>query len=225
MLTLDFSQDYLQWVNTESVTLQNPPFPGGPKVTIDVARRRALTYKELTASQGAYTSQDLALLVPTTLLPDGFRPKPGCKWIADGSDTEYTALEANPQKRDSSDYQTWKLVSRNLALAYELADLIDIERPTLTYDTAGALVKEWPPKKGEVPYKSLLAKVQLQQEAMTDERLIRGFTGTHLVIVSKEIVIGPDDRIKWGSLYLEIVGYHNAQRIDELPVIDAELRP
>lgn len=232
-IELDHSRDYLAWDNTEAVRLtsRRKSSAGGDMTDlVPVARRRALTRRELAASRGVYVATDLVWEIPSdqiqALLLDRRQPKPGdLVEPEDGTAEQYTALEVKGQCRDAAGYQTWVLTSRNLALHHDLRDLVDIQRPATSYDRSGTRLKLWPPEGGSTPYRSLPARVQLLTEELADERGIHGFKGTHAVIVGRPVDLTAEDRIKWGSTYLEILGLHNPERIDELPVIDAVLAP
>jgi hypothetical protein len=65
----------------------------------------------------------------------------------------------------------------------------------------------------------------LLTQEIVDERLVRGFQGTHAVVVDRQIAVTNQDRIAWSDAtgavqYLDIVGYHNPEQIGELPVVD-----
>jgi len=59
-MTLDLSLDYQVWDNREAVTFGSRSTRGVALTAVADAKRRALTYKELAAANGAYTGQDLA---------------------------------------------------------------------------------------------------------------------------------------------------------------------
>lgn len=241
-LTTAFSQDFVSWDGTEAVTyesdrraidsprsalaLRNP----NQADTIPIAKRRALTRRELQASLGAYTSGDLVWLLPAAVLPSWLAPKPGDA-IVDSDENRWTALEVQANKGR----QTFRLTTRNLTLAYDLRDLVDVERAGLVQDPSGATIKQFPtgpgPRGGQVIYQGLPARVQLQTQAIADERGIRGFKGSYAVILSREVVVTNEDRIRLtiastdglpAGTYLEIRDYHQAQQIGQLPVIAAE---
>lgn len=230
---IDLSNDWQFWMNTETVTLSSHRSDGDMTCTIDVCKRRAMTGKELAASNGVYTGDDVLFLIPNAFLPEGILPKPG-DVITDEDGTEFTAIGVDGRKRDrNNQYQTWALSCRDLVLANDLAHSIDIQAPTILIDEAGGKLKLWPEDgRGSTPYKALKARVQLLTEDMADERGIRGWKGTHAVIVSKPLKVDAafsENRVKWTSggktVYLAIVGYHNPQRVDELPVLDCTLAP
>jgi head-tail adaptor len=217
-VALDLTSDYLVFDGLESVTFTSKKAAGNVQTVISKALGRAPTYRELSVSQGVYTAQDKVWIVPKTLL-DPTTPKPA-DFITAGSDN-WTALEVKKTALGSS----WWMLTRNLVLAADLRDTIDIQRAAVTYDAAGGKVRTFPAAGGTTPYQSLPAKVQKLTEALKIVLGVEGFQGTYAVIVSQELTITEDDRVKFGSLFLDIVGMKNPSRIDELPVLDCVLQP
>ena len=221
-MQLDQSRDYLTWDNTEAVTYQSRRAAGGPKAPIPVAKRRPLKKHELSASGGVYTGLDRVWIVPAALLPPGVVPKPA-DVLTDAKGTPWTVLEAAAAKTD----QTWRLTSRDLVLAYDLRDMVNVERAAISYDAAGAAIKAFPtgsPSGGQVLYAGLPARVQLLTGEIAEERGIRGTERAYDVIVGGQVddVSEAEDRINWNGVYLDIVRLKNAERIDELPVLECK---
>ncbi len=248
---LDLSMEHLVWDHTSSLVYTSRRLNGGDQqLRVSIAKRRAVNRKELAASNGVYTATDQVFLIPTAeilpLLQQGREPQPGDRVTPDpdpaGAGTneaagtvDYVVLPEGVagQRRDKNGPQCWKITARNLVLAFELYDLIDIQRPALQYDAAGAVVRKWPDTDGagQVVYGQLPARVQLLTQEETEERELRGFRSTYAVIVSKQLALGSEDRVRWvprgqtTPVYLQILGQHNPQRIDELPVLDCVLPP
>lgn len=218
-----------------------PPAPPSRnrRVYVHTSKRRNLTRRELGASGGVYNALDQVWLIPEALMPEGMHSKPGdvvvelpdvlagtAGPIADTmTGTRWTVLEAAWQKFR----QTRRLTCRDLVLSYELRDSVTIERPALSYDGAGVPVKAFPSDAtnpgGVVLYSKLPARAQLVSKEMADQYGIRGLEGKYRVIVSQEVDVTAEDRVVLASgLILDIVGYENAQRIDELPVAICERR-
>lgn len=232
-MILDGTQNCLAWDNTETVEFQSTtrlPVPADPRPSsgmVDslVAKRRAPTFKELTASGGVYTGQDLVWLIPAVNLDGGMIPKPS-DVVVDEEGNRWTVLEVALNALKS----TYRCMSRNLVLAHELRDIIQIERASISYDSAGAAVKWFPsdpPERrgGTVIYADLSARVQPTGGDILDERGIRGLTNLYDVIVGQEVYVTNEDRIFWQGKYLEIRHYQRAEQIDQLPVIQAEIVP
>lgn len=251
---IDMAADYLTWDNTTAVryelaravpaTADVPAvFDGqtvapsvranrGKPFVIPVAKNRNLTQRELAASGGVYTGLDQVYLLPDALFPPGIICKPGDAIIELAEPvsnvmpkTRWTVLEFGWTKNR----WTRRLTCRDLVLAFDLRDNITIERPVIHYNAAGAPIKRFPSDAqpgGIALYQSLPARIQLVTKEMADERGIRGLAGKYEVIVGQEVDVTSEDRIilPSGDPYLDIVGYRNAQRIDELPVILAERR-
>jgi hypothetical protein len=192
------------------------------------AKRRALTIREQAASGGAYQAGDVSWIVPDLFIRPGIRPKPADA-VIDSDQNRYTVLDAEQIK----ERQDWRLVTRNLAIAFSLGHFIDIQKAAISYDRAGVEVQTYPEDGGgTIAYANLLCRVQLASDVLVDERLIRGFKGTYAIYVSQQIVFTADFnkyRCRWVDKgithYLDITDYRNAEQIAELPVIGAEIRP
>ena len=226
-MQLDHSLDYLVWDNYVPITYQSID---GRTARLAKCLRIELTLKEQAIAGGGYLGADLNWLIPSKIIPTGFKVgQPGDTVVeADGS--AFTVLDSAAQVRDKTGPQVYRLHTRNLAIAYNLRDLIDIQRPGITHDAAGAVVKAWPPSGGSAIYASLPAKVQLLTRDVVEERGIVGFKGTHAVYVSRQVpLVTLEDRIKWtdGGVthYLNINGVRQPDRIDELCALDASLPP
>ena len=224
MPALDLSQDYLVWDNPEAITVEVRTLDcafgtsEGDTFAVPTAKRRALTWKELAASGGAYTGQDTVWQIPQAVLPAG-RPLKVGDQVIDADSTRYTALDVSLGKWK----QTWRLTTRNLAIAYGLRDTIDIQRAEVGYDQAGATVRTFPPAGGRTIYAGLVARVQLVSREETDERGLRGLKALYQITIARAVSLVDEDRILWNGKYLDIKKYTQADRIDVLPVIDAEL--
>lgn len=226
-LTSVFSQDHTVWDNVEQVTHLAGRLGGeGAETAVSTAKRRALTYKELAASGGAYTGLDKTWLVPAAVLTAGFVIRPG-DTITDSDDVAWTVLEAALGKFK----QTWKLTCRDLVLVNALTYTVDIERAQLLQDATGGTVRRWPGQGGTVPYAGVRASVQPQEAHPADERGMRAGLATYHVIVERQLRLMLDrDRVKWtdttGAVhYLDILRLENPVRLDELPRLVCEIRP
>ncbi len=252
-LSAGMSLDHLCWDNTSSVAYEQAvavpsiadaaplfdgtsPAPAPPPsrnrvLYVQTAKRRNLTSRELAASGGVYTSLDQVWLIPTAVLPRGHVCKAGDVVVEPDSldasqpSTRWTVLE----KGWGKNRQTWRLTCRDLVLAYDLRDLVTIERPAISYDAAGVPVKAFPSDPvnpgGKTLYAALPARAQLVSKDVAEQRGIRGLEGKYEVIVGQEVAVTQEDRVLLPSgMYLDIVGYTQAMRIDELPRIVAERR-
>ena len=210
--TLDFSQDYLVWDNIQTVD-HTSVRTSGDVVTCILGHRHNIDRRELAASNGVYTPDDLIWRLPKPTCP--IRPKPR-DLITDAEGRTVTMLQVSY----IVDQQRYRCVCRDLILANDLYDTIDVETPTITYTTAGAKVKTW-----EALYSDIPARLQPITADLVDERGMRGLRVTHELIVGQALVVTNEDRVVLDGVYYEIRGYHNPERIDELPVLDVELVP
>lgn len=222
-INLDLSRDFEDVVdNLEPAWFEVSNRTGdAARVYLPVAKRRALTLKELAASGGVYTGRDKVWLFPQRRIPASLKPKPADVLI-DTAGERWTVLDVQHGKWG----QTWRLTTRNRVIAEDLRDLIQIERAQIEYDEAGVATKYFPPDtRGQTIYRDLPCRVQPQQSDIAEERGIRGFRTQYLIYVDREVSITNEDRILWEGQYLEIRGYRSSQLITDLPVISAEAAP
>ena len=218
-LTLDVSTDYTIWDNRESVTYRLKTSSGAYQLyDLTDCMAEAPTFKEQAASGGVYTSQDRAWNLPAKIVTAAVmagQPKPGDQ-ITDENGSTWTVLNValNTWKT------CWRLMCRNLALAYGLRDTITIQRGSVTRDASGSHRVTWHDQ-----YTGVQARVQLVSQRSMDMLGVTGTKGDYLVVIDRDIERTAVDRVVWGTTYLDINELRNPQRIDELPVLDCTKVP
>jgi hypothetical protein len=249
-MQLDFSLDPQTWDDVEPVLYLRarvtpsvadlppvfngmtpaPPTPPDrdKPIYMTLAKRRNLRRHELSASGGVYTAGDQVYLIPDNQFPLNTPSKPGDVVVDLVSEdegrpgTRWTILEVGWGKNRN----TRRFMCRDLVLSYELRDSITIERPLLVYDQAGVPVKHFPSDgamQGITLYADLPARCQLISKAIAEKYAIRGLEGKYRIVVGQELDVSQEDRVILpNGEYCDIVGYENAMRIDELPVVIAE---
>lgn len=219
-MQLDFSQDDRTWDNTATILFRSIRKTGDLEDTIEGVKVQKVSFKEQAESNGVYQAGDRGVLIPTRKMLLG-EPKPRDQVVI-GDDT-YTTLTVDPRCWDKAGPQRYRLVVRNLRIHYQLNDLCTIERPQPALNESGAEVENWRPV-----YTDLVCRLQHKDDALGDQRGMRGFQKSYQVFLERDIWISNKDRVKatidGATVYLEILGFSNADRIDELPFIDAELR-
>ena len=220
--------DWTSWEGLEPARLVHTRRVG-PRVEFAIqAKRRALTYKEKAASKGVYQEATAVWMIPDELIQQ--RPLRQGDVVEEKDGTAWTALQSDLVVLKS----VWKLTTVNLAIAHDLADKVAIERASLPFDAAGAVVKLFPPDGGKVLYNNLLVSLQPEDTEVAEQRGIVGDLIKFNVVLSRPCAdVTTQDRIKVISslagipagTYLEIRGVKNANRIDELPYLEAELVP
>ena len=220
---VDFSQDFRCWDNTESplATLEITTRAAPRLLTLPVAKRRAIRGRERSPSGGVYAGYEVRFLVPRATLPPDVEPKPG-DVVVDWTLARWTVLTVERNKGN----QTLALGCVALTLAYDLRDVITVERATIGANAAGASVKLFPPKGGRVLY-ALSARVQLLTGAAIEERGLRYDGQVYDVTIDRQVDVDvAEDRVNFNdggvTRYLDVTEYRQPQRIDELPVLTCQ---
>jgi hypothetical protein len=171
------------------------------------ALRRALTQQELFASAGNYTSQDVSWVLPNLF---GLKPKPG-DWLQDSSGDRWTILTVNWWALR----QTWKLVTRNLALNAGLDQEISVWRSLHRADSTSSDRPVW-----VCVYSAVPARIQETDVEALEEQGKRLTRRSYTVILGHKLALTVNDQIrdKAGKIY-EVVSWANSDRIDELPQV------
>lgn len=223
-MQLDFSRDWMVFDNLESVTLRSVRNSGDVVDTLLAGvLREEMTVRDVVNSRGAYAPGDCWFCLPAMLLKNG-PPKPG-DLLIDLADNAFTLLETPGRLRDGSgQYQEYRCRGRNKVLAFDLADSITIQTPTYTLDSSGAEVRTpWMPL-----YIALKAKAIKLTDETADLFTVRGMKGTYQVLVEQEIAVTNKERVVWAgapSGYLEILRYHPAANLENVPILDCEAMP
>lgn len=225
---LDVFDDVDIWDNTVFVTLTSTRTRGPVSDTVQGCLARQLTLQEKATSAGAYEGAGLTWLVPRKHVKFQGDLKAGD--VIEPQEGLHVGRVFTAQTVDlAAEGAFYRLVSLDLSIVHDLRDEITIERPEISYDVSGVAVLAYPPNGGSSPYSALAAKVQLIDKETVEERLIQGYKGTHTVTISKQIVLESYDRVRWVkdrvTYYLDVKGMRNPERIDELPVLDVELKP
>lgn len=220
--------DWQAWEGLEPIKLVHSRRVGSRNECAVQAKRRALTYKEKAASKGVYQESSTVWMIPDELIQ--VRPLRQGDVVEEVNGDAWTALQTDLVVLKS----VWKLTTVNLAIAHDLADRVAIERASLPFDGSGAVFKIFPPAGGRNLYANLLVSLQPEETDVAEERGIVGDRVKFNVILSRPCPdVTTQDRIKVLSsaygvpagTYLEIRGVRNANRIDELPYLEAELVP
>ncbi len=217
---VDASQNYKTWGNVEPITLTSRATEADDAFTIPVAKRRAPTDDEVAASNGVYVKEDLVWLLPATLVTaagaTGTKaPKPG-DLVTDADGTEWTILSRAYNTLKS----TFRCMTRDLILAYDLRGLLTIQRPqATTTDAAAGRTFAY-----DTAYEDIPCRIQETSSEPGEERGKRVTVKRYTVTVNQRLRLTIEDRIvdqDDGEIY-EITGWDNADRIDQLMTIEAK---
>lgn len=211
-----------------------PPKSRNLRFYVSTAKRRQLNKREL-AERPIYSPSDQVWLIPDAMFPDGIQSKPGDVWVElpqDASDlleqtggTRWTVLQVAWLKFHSMR----RLTCRNLVLELDLADTVTVERPAISFDAAGVAVKQFPSDPvnpgGVALYENIPASVDLMSKESAEAYGIRGLEASYKIIVGQELDVSEEDRVLLSNgLYVDIIGYQQAQRIDQLPALICQRR-
>lgn len=222
------SDDYLTWERLESGTYYPAPVCDDKAVVIAKTKRRAPTIKELAASGGVYTATDLIWIIPRAEAPglaEQFPPKPGDVFEDEAEGVAWTVLQVMPFGALKS---FWRLVTRNLTLAYDLRDTVTIVRPTITTGTAAEPVFTWPPDGGRYIVSELAARVQpsggdaigIRNDVETLQKALHVYLATQVdVRMGDRVIVASGD---YKGQTLRVLSMSNESRIDELPFLVCE---
>lgn len=210
---VDASANYLTWGNVQAVQVTSIANSGDSIFEISVAKRRAPGFTELAPSGGVYTKQDVVWLLPKVLADDvGFTPKPGDKVTAEG--VNWTILECPLNTLRS----TYRCMTRDLILAYDLRGELSVNRPaaTTTTDDAGGRTYTY-----TQPYSGIACRFQETSSEPSDERGKRATVKRYTVTVNQRLRLTMEDQIvdENGEVY-ELTGWDNADRIDQLMTLE-----
>lgn len=221
--------DWRYWPEREDATLRVRTalgmYDSHPLTAADGAvKRRAVTWKEMTASAGAYTNRDRVWLIPAAHLPAGVEPRPGDQ-VRDAGDTDWTVGEVGVNKFG----QTYRCVCRALAVVHELSATGVLLRPDAATDASGRL---------DPAYAAVGAAVRCRVQSLdaavgeTDQRVVlrRAFAAyleSPLDARAKD-VFEVATYVSFGGAIVSVQRYtiraaRNADRIWDLMQLDLEL--
>lgn len=217
------------WSNRENVTLRAQTalgvYDAHPlSATGGAAKRRAPTWKEMTASAGGVTSKNLIWLLPNPNLPELVQPKAG-DVIRDLSDIDHTILEVQLGKFGN----THRCVTIALAVVYELRQRGVLTRPTAAQDDAGRATNASYTTVGTV-----WCRLQPQDSAATEvhgrltlPEQFAAYIDTPLSVRAKDVFtvtsyVSPGGAIASTQAYT-VKGFRHPESLDALMQLDLEL--
>jgi hypothetical protein len=221
--------DWKFWPNREDVVLRVLAAEGEYDSHLLEAdggscKRRAPTWKEITASAGATTSKNLVWLVPAAHLPENVEVRAGYQ-IRDSADVDHTVLEAQSGKFAN----TWRCVTIALAVVYELHATGVLTRPDNTQDDAGRMALS-----SYSTVATVKCRVQPQDseagehfDRLTTARKFTAYCDTQLAPKAKDVFtvtsyVSPGGAIAGVQSYT-VKGYRSPERLDQLCSLDLEI--
>lgn len=224
VLPFDTSTDYLCWENLEEVRVYPAPRLDLTSFPVLKAKRRAPSMRELVQGNGAYTGDDLVWIVPALELQQGplgfeFHPADVLRdhRVDPYEPVEWTVLSAAWNKLR----QTWRLMTRSLALNFNLRDSVTILRPFIGYGSGAEPVFNWAQATAIVT--GIAAQVQPMSAAPETHNEVIETAVRYTVTLGQQVRLQAFDRIQatikaTGETILLMFERHtNQNRLDELP--------
>lgn len=226
-VSLDLSADYTLFDGLETVVFRSDRKALEDYfVEVESCLRRQISTREQAASGGVYQAGDVRWHIPKTLLLDaaanGLEPKPG-DYLQESIDEDeesfrnWTILAVEKATLDTR----WGLVCRDLRIAFDLRELVEVWSPDNAQDQAVSRVPVFSPR-----ITGLAARIQEVSADVVDERGKRGLRHRYEVFVERRITVSNEDQLRdaSGNVY-EVRGYRQPDRIDELQLIEVERVP
>lgn len=223
-VTLDFTEDYAVWDNTEAVKLvlkRSPANGGDVTFSVATALRLPVTVREAAASGGAYTTRDTTWRVPGILTPKLnadrlLAPVPGDQVLATDN-TKWTVLDVSYSPLDT----TYSLTCRDLVLAHGLVDRLTVRFPVNSFDAAAGRVVA-----GFADGDTVRCKIHEVSGEPADERGRRGMRTRYQVFLEEPVQAGPHlQYMDQDRKVYQYVSHENADMIDQLPTLILERTP
>ena len=203
----DQSADFQYLDGLEALTLR---ISGQADQVISQALSEPVGWKEAEVSQGQVRKGDVLFAWPVASTPT--RPPLGSKLI-DEDGAQWTILTIARKQH----VECWEAGCRNLAVEAGLTNLVTILHATYTKSAGGEAVPTWSVLQANVAARiqpaSQTAEILEDADWTRDERRVILQTDVDLELA------GADYRIvDSAGVHYRVVGYQQAQRIDELPV-------
>lgn len=190
---------------------------GSTSASFTTAVRYPITLREAAASNGYYQAGDVVWTIESSQAGSASITPGGV--LYDSNSVTYNVLSAD--KSNVAGF--WKLTTRNVRISAQLYDQITIQYVTDTVDAAGGISQSWTNQ--DVNVHCRVQKVGTQDY---DARGVKGSATLYEITLPGEYVVmvnGNYNRVKHGNNYYRITNYRNAERIDELPVIECIHEP
>lgn len=187
--------------------------PTALAATGGAVKRRAPTWKEMTASAGAVSAKNLVWLVPAANLPGGCpAPKPG-DLIRDAAAVDHTVLEVQVGKYGN----THRCTTVALAVVNGLGTLGTLERPAAGRDAAGR-----PALTEYAAVGTSYCRVQPTDGQAKDVFERRTIPQTFTAVLATPLDARARDAFVAGGVRYTVTATRNPARLDALQELDLE---
>jgi hypothetical protein len=208
----DLSTDFAEVIDGgETVTLRCSSNDGAlPLAVVAPALRRRVTAREAAASGHRYALGDVVWHLPAAMLPVTPRL---AEVIVDGSGRWWTILQLQLDTLQSR----WRCVTRDMAIAAALDDVVAVLKATYTKDADGVAHADW-----RVCQTGLRAKIEPTAVAFKPDTAGAQSLAQCRIYIQSDFTFDETHRLQGpdGAVY-KITAVQSPQRIGELRSIDA----
>lgn len=170
------------------------------------AIRFPITTREIAASGGVYTASDVVWSVQRELL--SYTPKLG-DWITDEDGTRWVIQDVSLSRLTGE----YKFTARDLVLALDLRDTVDVWRPTYDADAAGSGVADYG---AEPVYEGLAARIQETDGTVAEAHGREVVERRYTIYLADRVTLQAGDQVRDGEVVYEVIDYREPDRIDVL---------
>lgn len=213
------TQAILPWTETADYVVATKD-GDGDTYCLSNAAQYDVDIREGGQSFGVYTTADKIWTVDADQLCE-VTPKPRDR-IIDEQDLVWTVLRVSL----SETLNFYKFLTRNLAIAADLADSLVIRVPAVGQGATAAATRDW---SAAPKYNGIPGRAQPLRQDVFEDRGKMAVRTLYTVFLDRQIdprnAAGDWGRVEVNGLTLRILGYRDAERIDELPKLDCVLEP
>lgn len=191
--------------------------PHALSATGGAVKFRALTFREMAASAGAYTAQDRAILVPSENLPTGVKPAPGDQFL-DAASVTWTVGEVSPFGKFGL---THRCVVRALAIVGALATSGQLMRASNAQDIYGrAALSDYAAVGSPV-----LCRVQPEDGDVGEVFGRTAIARKYTAYLETPVTVAAHDQWLVDTTAYTVLGFRNPERVWDLMSLSLELIP
>jgi hypothetical protein len=109
-----------------------------------------------------------------------------------------------------------------MSIANLLVHRLDVQSPTMKKFGTGANKRVYPPDGGDTPYSDEPCRIEPLAATKVVEFQKLGVNITHKIYFGRKLTIDNANRLKFGTRFFEVRGFHDTDELNRLFVVDAE---